>query len=261
MIPCRYFLPREERFRTRSTSVGRIRQKSWLIPVTHREPRSGSLKRSHVQLPPDRTASGSYVSHQNVVTLSTTTSSGVRGEGDHHLGALEGMGVIIEPLSEFSSTESVTNESPGNFSKSARSSTVAINYHQNLSSHHHANTTTATAHHRHPNKSLKAPSQVDTAKDVQSVGDISGGSLPPPVVDVQEELLRSIRTLIVKQEEVEAQNLLVAEWRLVAQAIDKILFWIFFTVTLVSSAVFLLILPCYKRSFYGPNKPPPPPTE
>jgi hypothetical protein len=59
----------------------------------------------------------------------------------------------------------------------------------------------------------------------------------------------------MKQEEVEVQNILVAEWRLVAQVVDRILFWIFFLITFVSSAVFLIVLPLYKRSWHGPNPP------
>jgi len=72
---------------------------------------------------------------------------------------------------------------------------------------------------------------------------------------VYEELLKSIKLLVGKQEDIEAQNVMVAEWRLVAQVVDKVLFWVFTTVTIVSSLLFLIVLPMYKRSWYGPSPP------
>lgn len=69
-----------------------------------------------------------------------------------------------------------------------------------------------------------------------------------------EDLVNAVRYLMSIQEQVEHQNVLVAEWRLVAQAVDRILFWIFACMTIVSSTVLLLILPLYKRStYYGPD--------
>lgn len=69
-----------------------------------------------------------------------------------------------------------------------------------------------------------------------------------------EDLVNAVRYLMSIQEQVESQNVLVAEWRLVAQAVDRILFWIFATMTIVSSTILLLILPLYKRStYYGPD--------
>lgn len=69
------------------------------------------------------------------------------------------------------------------------------------------------------------------------------------------DLVSAVRYLMSIQAQVESQNVLVAEWRLVAQAVDRILFWIFAFMTIVSSTILLLILPLYKRStYYGPTQ-------
>lgn len=82
-----------------------------------------------------------------------------------------------------------------------------------------------------------------------------GGATSAPSGDSMcEDLVNAVRYLMSIQEQVESQNVLVAEWRLVAQAVDRILFWIFAIMTIVSSTILLLILPLYKRStYYGPD--------
>ena len=234
-------------------------------------------------LPPNRLSIDSYTGQP---------INNTRGNGDHHYHQyhhhpLEGMDMIKKPLKECSSTESMTNENAaaaatttatGNFTTpGGKSSRSSINYHLHTSSLHNTTTTpssvgSSTLHQRHGSRHPRGHSTTENIPTVSdSSVDISTPAVTPvPIMtggnggggsdgvgggDIQEELLRSIRQLIGKQEEIEAQNLMVAEWRLVAQAIDRILFWIFTTVTLVSSAVFLLILPIYKRSWHGPNPP------
>lgn len=73
------------------------------------------------------------------------------------------------------------------------------------------------------------------------------------LIEIQQELLNALRHLIQKQEESERQQTLVSEWRLAAQVVDRILFWIFFFMTTISSGIFLLVLPLYKRTWNGPT--------
>lgn len=69
----------------------------------------------------------------------------------------------------------------------------------------------------------------------------------------QEEIIRALKILISRQEREEAEKKRLNEWRVIAIAVDRILFWIFFLVTTVSSVVFLVILPVVKRSEYVRN--------
>lgn len=62
-----------------------------------------------------------------------------------------------------------------------------------------------------------------------------------------DEMLRILRFMIRKQEADELQAQRVMEWRLLALAIDKILFWVFLSVTLASSTLFLLYIPIQRR--------------
>jgi len=180
-----------------------IRQKSFLVPVAQREPKSGSLKRGHIFITQLRRGEGYCVD--------------VPGEK---------LDDIAKETSDASS-ESITNEVSVNKSNSTRrprssphceSSSSYFNRQQRLSTR---------------------SSGLNKDSDRGENG------------NVFEELLTAIRQLVSKQEEIELQNNLVAEWRLVAQVVDRILFWIFFTFTMSSSTMILLILPIYKRSWYG----------
>lgn len=44
-------------------------------------------------------------------------------------------------------------------------------------------------------------------------------------------------------------NKMVHEWRLLALAIDKVLFWVFLVITVISSLAFLVIIPIQRRGF------------
>ncbi|KAG7169222.1 putative ligand-gated ion channel subunit-like, partial [Homarus americanus] len=63
----------------------------------------------------------------------------------------------------------------------------------------------------------------------------------------QEEIIRALKILLSRQEREDAEKKRLNEWRVIAIAVDRILFWIFFIVTTVSSVVFLVILPLVKR--------------
>ncbi|XP_050730680.1 neuronal acetylcholine receptor subunit alpha-10-like isoform X2 [Eriocheir sinensis] len=69
----------------------------------------------------------------------------------------------------------------------------------------------------------------------------------------QEEIIRALKILLSRQEREDAEKKRLNEWRVIAIAVDRILFWIFFIVTTVSSVVFLVILPVVKRSEYVRN--------
>ncbi|ROT78560.1 putative ligand-gated ion channel subunit, partial [Penaeus vannamei] len=69
----------------------------------------------------------------------------------------------------------------------------------------------------------------------------------------QEEIVRALKILLSRQESQDADKKRLNEWRVIAIAVDRILFWIFFFVTTISSLVFLVILPVVKRSEYVRN--------
>ena len=83
------------------------------------------------------------------------------------------------------------------------------------------------------------------------------GTRHSPVVSsnykIQEEILQSLRILISRQQKQDMDLKRMNEWRSIAIAVDRILFWIFFAITTVSSIVFLLILPLTKRAEYVRN--------
>lgn len=68
---------------------------------------------------------------------------------------------------------------------------------------------------------------------------------------VQDEILRSLRYLMSKQEQEEQNMKIVNEWRQIATVLDRALFWVFLVGTLVSSISFLVIVPMERRGFYG----------
>ncbi|XP_018016609.2 neuronal acetylcholine receptor subunit alpha-5-like [Hyalella azteca] len=67
---------------------------------------------------------------------------------------------------------------------------------------------------------------------------------------LQEEILMALRALLSRQLRQDTDLKRLNEWRTVAIAVDRILFWVFFVVTTVSSVVFLLVLPLVKRAEY-----------
>ena len=70
------------------------------------------------------------------------------------------------------------------------------------------------------------------------------------VLQAQEELLEIIcKYLLWKNELKNTDSSVVHEWRMLALYIDRILFWIFFTIITSSSLMFLVIIPIQQRGF------------
>ena len=236
----RYLLPLEDK-------AFIIRQKSGLLlPANHRDPPSGSLRRGQVLIsshhPPNKRRSLSTYS-----TSLNVSGSNAPPPVQENVGTPAGEGPLLQTPSfsieedECSSTESVSNENGRGIYPRHRPQ----HYH-----HHHQ-------HHHTPNPRPRNLNDLSPPSNIRNTNHISGTTTTTTGVGmtIQEELLKSIRYLITKQDEVEVQNILVAEWRLVAQVVDRILFWIFFFITFVSSSFFLIIIPLYKRSWHGPNPP------
>ncbi|KAF8766772.1 Neuronal acetylcholine receptor subunit like protein [Argiope bruennichi] len=64
---------------------------------------------------------------------------------------------------------------------------------------------------------------------------------------IQAEILRTLQYLLYRQEQEDHRIRVIDEWRQMALVIDRILFWIFFVVTVVSSLSFLVIVPLHRR--------------
>ena len=74
---------------------------------------------------------------------------------------------------------------------------------------------------------------------------VNGGPL------AAEEAGRALRHLLSRQEAEESGGrTALDEWRQVALAADRILFWFFLVITTLSSLLFLVVLPVHKRSQY-----------
>lgn len=78
----------------------------------------------------------------------------------------------------------------------------------------------------------------------QHAGVANGGALAP------EEVGRALRQLLRRQEADDSTGRALSEWRQVAVMADRILFWFFLVITMVSSLLFLVVLPVYKRNQY-----------
>ncbi|CAN7992835.1 unnamed protein product, partial [Ixodes hexagonus] len=66
---------------------------------------------------------------------------------------------------------------------------------------------------------------------------------------VQEEVLRTLRYLLEKQEREDRTTRTVNEWRQMALVIDRVLFWIFLVMTVMSSLTFLVFIPIQRRGY------------
>lgn len=64
---------------------------------------------------------------------------------------------------------------------------------------------------------------------------------------VQDEVLRTLRYLLEKQEREERLTRTVNEWRQIALIIDRALFWFFLVITAASSFCFLVVIPVQRR--------------
>ena len=61
------------------------------------------------------------------------------------------------------------------------------------------------------------------------------------------EYNRILSEINEKHREEEEINAILQDWKLLAQKVDYILFWVFLALTTVSSCIFIFILPYYKR--------------
>ena len=67
------------------------------------------------------------------------------------------------------------------------------------------------------------------------------------------DLNRIITMMADKNRDEETINQILQDWKLLAQKVDYVLFWIFLFMTTISSALFIFILPEYN---YWMNNPP-----
>lgn len=63
-------------------------------------------------------------------------------------------------------------------------------------------------------------------------------------------LEKHLKSLIDKQKQEQDRNEIVNEWKLMALIMDRLLFWIFTALTLISSVLCLIIVPYLKNSGY-----------
>ena len=63
----------------------------------------------------------------------------------------------------------------------------------------------------------------------------------------QDDLLRVVRGLLDKENQQNKDEQIRREWRMLAEAVDRVLFWSFLLITTVSTLLFLVILPFYHR--------------
>ena len=63
----------------------------------------------------------------------------------------------------------------------------------------------------------------------------------------EEDLVRVLKVLLEKEAQQNKDDQIRREWRMLAEIIDKWLFWSFFLITSLSTAIFIVILPYGKR--------------
>jgi hypothetical protein len=198
--------------------------------MAQREPKSGSLKRSHAIL---TTGEQSYsVEVPNEILEDMGIKDATHGTSEPN--AIENTGNYSNSRRRLNSSVAVPTAPPTSSQSISTSSRPQDD-----------NNGQVGARQRAP-ASLQNVLLPNNRDDEQLKEQINEYIVDKGVV---RELLSSIKLLIKKQEDIEAQNNLVAEWRLVAQVVDRILFWVFFTFTFTSSAIILVILPIYKRGF------------
>lgn len=63
---------------------------------------------------------------------------------------------------------------------------------------------------------------------------------------INDEILQSLRSVIDKHEREDHDYEIIQDWRRVAQVVDRILFWVFFLGTLISTIIVLVICPTFR---------------
>lgn len=79
------------------------------------------------------------------------------------------------------------------------------------------------------------------------VGPTSKSSEMGPPFAPEREYQRIMDDINQKHREEEEINAILQDWKLLAQKVDYILFWVFLCLTTVSSCIFIFILPYFKR--------------
>ncbi|XP_053210703.1 neuronal acetylcholine receptor subunit alpha-9-II-like isoform X2 [Panonychus citri] len=191
--------------------------------------------------------SANYHSHPHYTTTSTnpdyirdnsmeTSSSSTDHRCNHH----------HPPHSHHNINQYLLNNN--NSSSSSSSSPLDIKFNQQYNSTRNRSTTTTTT----ASATAVAAATIATATPTvqndrgQNQNDPSSGH---QVDTPQEEIVKILKYLLWRQEQEDRHNKVIHEWRLLAQAIDKILFWIFLAITLTSSISFLVIIPIQRRGF------------
>jgi len=65
--------------------------------------------------------------------------------------------------------------------------------------------------------------------------------------DEQEDLVKVVRSLLAKEDQQTKDDQIRREWRMLAETVDRWLFWSFFFITTLSTLLFLVILPYSHR--------------
>ncbi|CAD6184307.1 unnamed protein product [Caenorhabditis auriculariae] len=66
---------------------------------------------------------------------------------------------------------------------------------------------------------------------------------------LQARLVRTLQVLVARQQSEDASERMANEWRLVAQVIDRLLFWIFLTANLIITSTLLVFIPAFHDPF------------
>ena len=66
---------------------------------------------------------------------------------------------------------------------------------------------------------------------------------PQELERLLDDILHQLKVLVMKKEMAEAEVALVDEWRMVAQVMDRFLFWLFLFVTLCATVVLMVVVP------------------
>ncbi len=72
------------------------------------------------------------------------------------------------------------------------------------------------------------------------------GAAPASTTKTNEEILNALKKIIERYERDDSEEEMIYEWRQVALAVDRILFWIFLVGTLSSTIMILIVAPITK---------------
>lgn len=86
-----------------------------------------------------------------------------------------------------------------------------------------------------------------TGQSITGSGQTGRHGAMPHVLSTEQEYNRILAEINEKHAEEEEINAILQDWKLLAQKVDYILFWVFLCLTTVSSCIFIFILPYFKR--------------